>query len=154
MLQYSEKVMEHFEHPRNVGVLEDANAVGQVGNPRCGDIMKITMRINEETDVIEDIRFQTFGCGAAIAVSSLLTEMVKGKTIEEALAVGNQEVVAELGGLPPVKFHCSVLGEEGIAAALRDYYRRHPEKTPPAILEEKIKRLEALEGHEHEATDA
>lgn len=149
-MQYSAKVMEHFEHPRNVGVLEDANAVGQVGNPRCGDIMKITMRINEQTDVVEDIRFQTFGCGAAIAVSSILTEMVKGKTIEEALEVGNREVVAELGGLPSVKVHCSVLGEEGIAAALRDYFGQHPEKTPPAGLEEKIKRLEALEGHEHE----
>ncbi|MGC9320343.1 MAG: iron-sulfur cluster assembly scaffold protein, partial [Armatimonadota bacterium] len=104
-MQYSEKVMEHFQNPRNVGVLEDADAVGEVGNPRCGDIMKITMKIDDETDVIEDINFQTFGCGAAIAVSSVLTEMVKGKTIEEALEVDNQAVVAELDGLPQVKVH-------------------------------------------------
>lgn len=149
-MQYSEKVIEHFQNPRNVGVLEDANAVGEVGNPRCGDIMKITMRINDETEVIEDIKFQTFGCGAAIAVSSILTELVKGKTIEDALEVSNKDVVEELGGLPNVKVHCSVLGEEGIAAAAKDYYERHPEKTPPANLEPKIKRLEALDVHEHE----
>ena len=149
-MQYSEKVMEHFQNPRNVGVLEDANAVGEVGNPRCGDIMKITMRINEQTDVVEDIRFQTFGCGAAIAVSSILTELVKGKTIEDALAVDNRHVVEELGGLPSIKVHCSVLGEEGIAAAARGYFEQHPEKTPPPILAEKIKHLEALAGHEHD----
>ncbi|MGD9494731.1 MAG: iron-sulfur cluster assembly scaffold protein [Armatimonadota bacterium] len=146
-MQYSEKVMEHFMNPRNVGVLEDANAVGEVGNPRCGDIMRITMRINEQTDVVEDIRFQTFGCGAAIAVSSILTELVKGKRLEDALQVGNRDVVEELGGLPSVKVHCSVLGEEGIAAAAQDYYQRHPDKTPPPILAEKVKRLQALEGH-------
>jgi nitrogen fixation NifU-like protein len=148
-MQYSEKVMDHFENPRNVGVLEDANAIGEVGNPRCGDIMKITMRINDDTEVVEDINFQTFGCGAAIAVSSILTEMVKGKTLEDALKVGNADVVSELDGLPAVKVHCSVLGEEGIAAAAKYYYERHPEKTPPASLEEKIKRLEALDVHEH-----
>jgi len=149
-MQYSEKVMEHFENPRNVGVLEDANAVGEVGNPKCGDIMKITMRINEDTDVVEDIRFQTFGCGAAIAVSSILTEMVKGRTIADALTIGNADVVEELGGLPSIKVHCSVLGEEGIAAAAQDYFEQHPEKTPPASLAEKIERLQALEGHGHE----
>lgn len=152
-MQYSDKVMDHFQNPRNVGVLEDANAVGEVGNPRCGDIMKITMRVNEETDVVEDINFQTFGCGAAIAVSSILTEMVKGKTLEDAIAVGNEDVVEELGGLPSVKVHCSVLGEEGIAAAAKHYYESHPEKTPPAGLEEKIKRLEALDVHEHEESE-
>ncbi|MGI5816499.1 MAG: iron-sulfur cluster assembly scaffold protein [Armatimonadota bacterium] len=149
-MQYSEKVMDHFENPRNVGVLEDANAIGEVGNPRCGDIMKITMRINEETDVVEDINFQTFGCGAAIAVSSVLTELVKGKTLEDAIAVGNKDVVEELDGLPAVKVHCSVLGEEGIAAAAKYYYDRHPDREPPASLAEKIKRLEALDVHGHE----
>lgn len=152
-MQYSEKVMDHFENPRNVGVLEDANAVGEVGNPRCGDIMKITMRIDEDTDVVEDINFQTFGCGAAIAVSSVLTEMVKGKTVEEALKVDNQSVVEELGGLPNVKVHCSVLGEEGIAAAAKHFYENHPDREPPANLEEKIKRLEALDVHEHEESE-
>jgi nitrogen fixation protein NifU and related proteins len=152
-MQYSEKVMDHFENPRNVGVLEDANAVGEVGNPRCGDIMKITMRIDEETDVVEDINFQTFGCGAAIAVSSILTELVKGKTIEDAIKVSNKDVVEELDGLPSVKVHCSVLGEEGIAAAAKQYFEDHPEKTPPAGLEEKIKRLEALDVHEHEEAE-
>jgi len=149
-MQYSEKVMDHFENPRNVGVLEDANAVGEVGNPKCGDIMKITMRINEDTDVVEDIRFQTFGCGAAIAVSSILTEMVKGKTIADALTIGNADVVAELGGLPSIKVHCSVLGEEGIAAAAQQYFEEPPDKTPPASLAAKIERLQALEGHGHE----
>ena len=148
-MQYSEKVMDHFENPRNVGVIEDANAIGEVGNPRCGDIMKITMRVDEETDVVEDINFQTFGCGAAIAVSSILTEMVKGRTIADALTIGNADVVEELGGLPSIKVHCSVLGEEGIAAAARYYYDNHPEKTPPDGLAEKIKRLEALDVHEH-----
>src|SRR6056297_751659 len=105
-MQYSDEVMDHFENPRNVGVLDDANAVGEVGNPRCGDIMKITMRVNDETEVIEDINFQTFGCGAAIAVSSVLTEMVKGRTIEDALEVNNQAVVDKLGGLPSMKVHC------------------------------------------------
>lgn len=149
-MQYSEKVMEHFQNPRNVGVLDDANAVGEVGNPRCGDIMKISMKIDEDTDVVEDIRFQTFGCGAAIAVSSVLTEMVKGRKLEDALAVDNQAVVDELDGLPSVKVHCSVLGEEGVAAAAKDYYDKHPEKTPPEGLEEKVKRLEALDPHEDE----
>ncbi len=152
-MQYSDKVLDHFENPRNVGVLEDANAVGEVGNPRCGDIMKITMRIDEESDVVEDINFQTFGCGAAIAVSSVLTEMVKGKPLEEALEVNNQAVVDELGGLPNVKVHCSVLGEEGIAAAAKDYYDKHPDKQPPEGLAEKIKRLEALDEHAHEESE-
>lgn len=147
---YSEKVLEHFRDPRNVGELEDADAVGDVGNPKCGDMMRITMKINPETEVIEDIRFKTFGCGAAIAVSSMLTELVKGRTLAEALQVDNKTVVEELGGLPPVKLHCSVLGEQGIAAALQDYFSKHPEKTPPPLLLEKIKYLEGVDPHGEE----
>lgn len=119
---YSEKVMDHFSHPRNVGVIEDANAVGQVGNLKCGDIMKIYMKI--ENGIIEDIKFQTFGCGAAVATSSMATELVKGKPIEEALKLTNSAVVEALEGLPPVKIHCSVLAEEAIKSAIADYYRR------------------------------
>jgi nitrogen fixation NifU-like protein len=147
---YSEKVLEHFREPRNVGELEDADAVGDVGNPKCGDMMRITMKINPDTEIIEDVRFKTFGCGAAIAVSSMLTEMVKGKTMQEALALNNKSVVDELGGLPPVKLHCSVLGEQGIVAALQDYYNRHPEKTAPAELVEKAKYLDKVDPHGEE----
>jgi nitrogen fixation NifU-like protein len=119
---YSEKVMDHFSHPRNVGDMPDANAVGQVGNPRCGDIMKMYMKI--EDDVITDIKFKTFGCGAAIATSSMATELVKGKTIAEALELTNKAVTDALDGLPPAKLHCSVLAEEGIKSAIADYYKR------------------------------
>ncbi len=119
---YSEKVMDHFSNPRNMGELEDANAVGQVGNPRCGDIMKIYMKI--EDDIITDIKFKTFGCGAAVATSSMATELVKGKSIKEALELTNKTVAEALDGLPPAKLHCSVLAEEGIKAALWDYYTR------------------------------
>lgn len=119
---YSEKVMDHFSNPRNVGEVENANAVGQVGNAKCGDIMKITMRI--ENGVIEDVKFKTFGCGAAVATSSMATEMVKGKTVDEALALTNKAVMEALDGLPPVKVHCSVLAEEAIQAAITDYYQR------------------------------
>ena len=122
-MDYSEKVMDHFANPRNVGVIEDANAVGEVGNAKCGDIMKMYMKINDE-GVIEDIKFKTFGCGAAVATSSMATEMVKGKTIEEALKLTNKAVAEALDGLPPVKRHCSVLAEEAIQAALTDYYTR------------------------------
>lgn len=122
-MDYSEKVMDHFANPRNVGVIEDANAVGEVGNAKCGDIMKMYMKINDE-GVIEDIKFKTFGCGAAVATSSMATEMVKGKTIEEALKMTNKAVAEALDGLPPVKMHCSVLAEEAIQAALTDYYTR------------------------------
>ena len=122
-MDYSEKVMDHFANPRNVGVMEDANAVGEVGNAKCGDIMKMYMKINDE-GVIEDIKFKTFGCGAAVATSSMATEMVKGKTIEEALKLTNKAVAEALDGLPPVKMHCSVLAEEAIQAALTDYYTR------------------------------
>ena len=144
---YSDKVLEHFREPRNVGELENPDAVGDVGNPKCGDMMRITMKINDETERIEDIRFQTFGCGAAIAVSSMLTELVKGKTLTEALEVNNQTVVDELGGLPPVKMHCSVLGEQGIAEALKDYYSKHPEKTMPPELQEKLAKLDKIDPH-------
>ena len=120
---YNEKVMDHFMHPRNVGEMEDPSGVGQVGNPKCGDIMKMYMKINDE-GVIEDIKFKTFGCGAAVATSSMATEMVKGKTIEEALKLTNKAVAEALDGLPPVKMHCSVLAEEAIQAALTDYYTR------------------------------
>lgn len=116
---YSEKVMDHFENPRNVGKLENANAVGEVGNAVCGDIMKIYMDI--EDGIIKDVKFKTFGCGAAIATSSMATELVKGKTIEEALKLTNNAVMEALDGLPPAKVHCSVLAEQAIRAALKDY---------------------------------
>lgn len=116
---YSEKVMDHFENPRNVGKLEDANAVGEVGNAVCGDIMKIYMKI--ENGIIEDVSFKTFGCGAAIATSSMATELVKGKTIDEALKLTNKAVMEALDGLPASKVHCSVLAEQAIHAALKDY---------------------------------
>ncbi|MBQ9984877.1 MAG: Fe-S cluster assembly scaffold protein NifU [Oscillospiraceae bacterium] len=118
---YSEKVLDHFSNPRNVGELEGANAVGQVGNSKCGDIMKIYMKI--ENDIIVDCSFKTFGCGAAVATSSMATEMVKGKTIEEALTLTNKAVAEALDGLPPEKLHCSVLAEEAIKSAIADYMR-------------------------------
>jgi nitrogen fixation NifU-like protein len=119
---YSEKVMEHFNNPRNVGEVEDANAVGQVGNPKCGDIMKISMRIEDE--VIREVKFKTFGCGAAVATSSMATELVKGRTVADALQLTNKAVADALDGLPPVKMHCSVLAEEAIKKAISDYYLR------------------------------
>ncbi len=126
---YSEKVMDHFENPRNVGELPDANAVGQVGNAKCGDIMKMYMKI--EDDVIKDVRFKTFGCGAAVATSSMATELVKGKTVEEALSLTNKAVMEALDGLPPAKVHCSVLAEEAIGAAIADYYKRQGKEFSP-----------------------
>ncbi|HCC34745.1 MAG TPA: Fe-S cluster assembly scaffold protein NifU [Ruminococcaceae bacterium] len=119
---YSDKVMDHFTNPRNVGELVNANGIGEVGNAKCGDIMKIYMKI--ENDTISDIRFKTFGCGAAVATSSMATEMVKGKTIQEALDLTNKAVAEALEGLPPEKLHCSVLAEEGIKAAIDYYYKR------------------------------
>lgn len=118
---YTEKVLEHFANPRNVGELEDANGIGEVGNPRCGDIMKMYLKI--ENNVIEDVRFKTFGCGAAIATSSVATELVKGRTIEEALKLTNKDVVDTLGGLPPIKVHCSLLAEQAVKAAISNYYK-------------------------------
>ena len=115
---YNQKVVDYFMNPRNAGKLDDANAIGEVGNPTCGDVMKIYLKINPETEVIEDIRFETFGCAAAIATSSMVTELAKGKTIAEALKINNKDVADALGGLPPVKLHCSLLAQEGIQAAV------------------------------------
>jgi len=128
---YSEKVMDHFANPRNVGELEGANAIGQVGNPKCGDIMKIYMRI--ENDVIQDVSFKTFGCGAAIATSSISTDMVKGKTIKEALSLSNSAVTEALDGLPKEKLHCSVLAEAGIRSAIANYYERQGIDPEPIV---------------------
>lgn len=116
---YSSKVMDHFSNPRNVGELPDANAIGEVGNAKCGDIMKIYMKI--EDNIVKDVSFKTFGCGAAIATSSMATELVKGKTVEKALDITNKAVMEALDGLPPVKVHCSVLAEEAIKAAINNY---------------------------------
>ncbi|MCL2695189.1 MAG: Fe-S cluster assembly scaffold protein NifU [Clostridiales bacterium] len=118
---YTEKVLDHFQNPRNVGELENADGVGLVGNAKCGDIMQIFLKVNPDTHIIEDVRFKTFGCGAAVATSSLATEMVKGKTIEEAEQLTNAAVVEALEGLPPAKIHCSVLAEEAVKAAIADY---------------------------------
>ena len=123
MALYTETVMDHFMNPRNVGELENADGVGEVGNAKCGDIMKMYLKI--ENGVIVDVKFETFGCGSAIASSSMATEMIKGKTIEEALAVTNKQVVEALGGLPAHKLHCSVLAEESIKAAVKDYYDKN-----------------------------
>lgn len=124
---YNPTVMDHFLNPRNMGDLDNADGIGEVGAAACGDIMKISLKIGDDGR-ISDARFKTFGCGSAIASSSMATELVKGKTIEEALQVSNKQVVDALGGLPPVKIHCSVLAEEAIKAALDDYLKRHPEK--------------------------
>ena len=123
MALYSDIVMDHFMHPRNVGEIENPDGVGQVGNAKCGDIMKMYLKIRD--NVIQDVKFETFGCGSAIASSSMATEMIKGKTIGEALAVTNRQVVDALGGLPAHKLHCSVLAEESIKSAIKDYYDRH-----------------------------
>ncbi|MBE3100838.1 MAG: Fe-S cluster assembly scaffold protein NifU [Firmicutes bacterium] len=119
---YSEKVMDHFINPRNVGEIESPDGVGQVGNAKCGDIMKVFLKI--ENDIIVDVKFKTFGCGAAIATSSIATEMIKGKRLEDALELTNKAVVEALGGLPPVKLHCSVLAEEAVKAAIEDYMKK------------------------------
>ena len=123
MALYSDIVMDHFMHPRNVGEIENPDGVGQVGNAKCGDIMKMYLKIRD--NVIQDVKFETFGCGSPIASSSMATEMIKGKTIDEALAVTNRQVVDALGGLPAHKLHCSVLAEESIKSAIKDYYDRH-----------------------------
>lgn len=122
---YSEKVMDHFSNPRNVGEIENASGVGTVGNAKCGDIMRMYLDIDEDTKIITECKFKTFGCGAAVATSSMATELVKGKTIYEALEVTNKAVMEALDGLPPVKVHCSLLAEEAIHAALWDYAEKH-----------------------------
>ena len=127
-LPYSEKVMDHFMNPRNVGEIPDASGIGTVGNPICGDVMKMFIKI--ENDTIVDVKFKTFGCGAAVATSSMVTEMVKGKKIEEALKITNKAVAEALGGLPPVKMHCSVLAEEALRSALNDYYTKQGVPAP------------------------
>lgn len=119
---YSEKVMDHFTNPRNVGELDDANGIGEIGNAKCGDIMKMYIRV--VNGIIEDVKFKTFGCGSAIATSSIATEMIKGKPLEEALQLTNKAVVEALDGLPPHKIHCSVLAEQAIKLAIADYYQR------------------------------
>ena len=123
-MAYSEKVMEHFANPHNVGEMKDADGVGEVGNPKCGDIMRMYIKV--EDDVITDVKFMTFGCGAAIATSSMATDLVKGKRIEDALKLTNKAVMEALDGLPPVKMHCSLLAEEAIHAAVEDYMKNHP----------------------------
>ena len=125
MALYSDKVMDHFQHPRNVGKLPDADGVGEVGNAKCGDIMRMYIQVDPETQVITDVKFNTFGCGSAIATSSMATEMIKGKSIQEALKLTNKAVMEALGGLPPVKVHCSLLAEEAVHAALWDYAQKH-----------------------------
>ncbi len=126
MSQYSEKVMDHFANPRNVGEIENADGIGKVGNAVCGDIMNLYLRVEDK--IITDAKFKTFGCGAAIATSSMVTELVKGKTIDEALAITNRAVAEALGGLPPVKMHCSVLAEEALQSAIDDYLKRQRNK--------------------------
>ena len=130
MALYSEKVMEHFRHPRNVGIIEDADGVGEVGNAKCGDIMKMYLKI--EGDTVADAKFETFGCGSAIASSSMATELIIGKPLGEVAKLTNKAVAEALDGLPAYKMHCSVLAEEAIQSALEDYYGKHPEKRPPA----------------------
>ena len=128
---YSEQVMDHFMNPRNVGEIEDANGIGEIGNAKCGDIMKMYLKI--ENGVIVDVKFKTFGCGSAIATSSIATEMIMGKTIEEALELSNKAVVEALGGLPAHKIHCSVLAEQAIRAAIADYYKRQGIDPEPIV---------------------
>ena len=123
---YSEKVLDHFSNPRNVGEIENADGVGTVGNSKCGDIMRMYLKV-DDNGVITDCKFKTFGCGAAIATSSMATEMIKGKTLKEALKLTNKAVAEALDGLPPVKMHCSLLAEEAVKAAVEDYMKKHPE---------------------------
>jgi nitrogen fixation NifU-like protein len=127
-MAYSEKVMDHFLHPRNVGEIEDASGIGEVGNSKCGDIMKIYLKI--EDDTVTDVKFNTFGCAAAIATSSMATELIRGKKVEDAMRLTNKAVVEALDGLPPAKLHCSVLAEEAVRAAIQDYYQKQGKEMP------------------------
>ena len=122
---YSEKVMDHFQNPRNVGKMDDADGVGEVGNAKCGDIMRMYIKVDKDTQTISDVKFNTFGCGSAIATSSMATEMIKGKPVSEALSLSNKAVVEALDGLPAYKLHCSVLAEESIKSAVKNYYDRN-----------------------------
>jgi nitrogen fixation NifU-like protein len=140
-LNYSDKVMDHFNNPRNVGEIPDASGVGTVGNPVCGDVMRMYLKV--ENNIIVDAKFKTFGCGAAISTSSMVTEMVKGKTVDEALKISNRAVAEALGGLPPVKMHCSVLAEQALRAALKDYYQKQGLAVPFEVKED------VHEEHEH-----
>ncbi len=142
MSLYSEKVMDHFKNPRNVGVIEDADGVGEVGNAKCGDIMKMYIKVKD--GVLIDVKFETFGCGSAIATSSMATEMIKGKPLEEALTLTNRAVTEALGGLPAYKLHCSVLAEQAVQAAILDYYKRNN------IPYDASKFPDALGEHEHD----
>lgn len=134
MPQYSEKVMEHFTHPRNVGEMADADGIGTVGNPVCGDVMKMYIKVHD--NIITDVRFQTFGCGAAIATSSIATELIKGKSLDEALQLTNKAVAEALDGLPPMKMHCSLLAEEAVRQAIDDYIKK---TTGKSLVEEQPK---------------
>ena len=141
-MAYSERVMDHFANPRNVGELADANGIGEVGNSKCGDIMRMYIKV--ENNVITDVTFKTFGCGAAIATSSMATELIKGKTIDEALKLTNRAVMEALDGLPPVKVHCSVLVEQAIKAAVADYYTRQGIDPTPIV-----GKIEDCDHHDH-----
>ena len=129
---YSEKVMDHFQHPRNVGKIDDADGIGEVGNAKCGDIMRMYIKV-DGNEIITDVKFNTFGCGSAIATSSMATEMIKGKSIKEALKLSNKAVVEALDGLPTHKIHCSVLAEEAVKAAVEDYYKRQGKEIPEEL---------------------
>ena len=148
MALYSEKVMDHFMHPRNVGTIDGADGVGEVGNAKCGDIMKIYLKI--ENDIIEDVKFETFGCGSAIASSSMATEMIKGKSIHDAMRLTNKAVAEALDGLPAHKLHCSVLAEEAIRAAVKDYYDRTGTDYDPSLFPEEGS---CAHSHDHDEAD-
>lgn len=149
---YSEKVMEHFTHPRNVGEIPDADGIGEVGNAVCGDIMKMFLKI--ENNIIVDVKFKTFGCGSAIATSSMATEMIKGHSVDEALALTNKAVVETLGGLPPAKIHCSVLAEEAVKAAIADYYKKNGiDKVVPGACDGCCGSCSHAEEHGHAKTE-
>ena len=144
MALYSEKVMDHFRNPRNMGKIDDADGIGEVGNAKCGDIMRMYLKI-DENQVITDVKFNTFGCGSAIATSSMATELIKGKTVKEALELSNKAVVEALDGLPAHKLHCSVLAEQAVRAAVKDYYDRNGIPYDPADFRE----MDEEELHEH-----
>jgi nitrogen fixation NifU-like protein len=147
-VEYSDKVMDHFMNPRNVGVIEDADGVGRTGNPVCGDLMEMSIRI--DGDVISDVKFRTFGCGAAIATSSMATELIKGKSIDDALEISNRAIAEALDGLPPVKMHCSVLAADALRASLADYFTRQGELERAAALvdEDVVEPVDSEQAHE------